>query len=125
MYSIGEEFNYDIKRKDRRLSVIGDFFINKKEYLVTEDEDQVKHIFVYNDEEVEYVQDTQKSKDLIRKWQDKYYGTANEVELWDDNYNEEEIKVTKNEENYVEDESNYEESEDLNSYIDNLVSDNN
>jgi len=124
MYSVGEKFVFETKKGEIEFAVIGDVFIKNKEYLITETSEGVLKVFYFNniEEIIEEISDTKESKKLIKEWQDEYYGTIEEVNLWEEDYEEEYIEKKQLES--LEEEEETDINEDLDSYIDNLVSGN-
>ena len=47
MYSIGENFYYEIDGENVEFNILGDMIIKGKEYLVVEDNEHVKSVFIY------------------------------------------------------------------------------
>jgi len=125
MYSVGEKFTFDTQKGEILFTVIGDVFIKNKEYLITESEEGLTKVFYFNNAEeiIESITDIKESKKLVKEWQDEYYGTINEVDLWEEDYEEEYIEK-RHEEVLKDEEEEADINEDLDSYIDNLVSGN-
>ncbi len=124
MYSVGETFFYEIDSEEVELHVIGDAIIKGKEYIITEDGNNEKQIFVYDedDDDVILIDDPDISDDLIQSWQSEYYGTIEEVGLWEEEYEEQEDDLEPiSDEYYMETDSFFEKEEDFNSYIDDLM----
>ena len=92
MYLTGEAFSYEINEEDKNFVVVGDAIIKGKEYIFAEDEDNKKTVFLYDDdsEELVLIDDKKISENLINYWQEEYYGTIDEVDLWEEDYEEEE-----------------------------------
>jgi len=114
MYSIGENFFYELEGEEVEFSILGDMIIKGKEYLITEDEDHNKSVFLYDDEEesVVLLEDDEEAEKLIETWETDFYGESEDETLWDDeeyeDYEEEE-----EEEDYVDydDDVDFEEDE--------------
>lgn len=127
MYSVGESFCYEINDEEVELNIIGDVIIRGNEYIIAEDEDNNKFVFVYDDDEEDliYIDDTEVAEELINSWQSEYYGTIDEVGLWEEEYededeDEEELESS-GDEYYMEDDDFLERDEDFDSYIDDLM----
>jgi hypothetical protein len=115
MYSIGEYFQFEIEDEELEFEVIGDMIMRGKEYIVVEDSEHNKRIFVYDDQEelLQYIDDEDEAHDLIDEWEAEYYGTSAEIELWDEDYIEEssDDEFIKDDELYIEEDefSDYDE----------------
>lgn len=127
MYSVGESFCYEINDEEVELNIIGDVIIRGNEYIIAEDEDNNKFVFIYddNEEDLIYIDDTEVAEELINSWQSEYYGTIDEVGLWEEEYededeDEEELESS-GDEYYMEDDDFLERDEDFDSYIDDLM----
>jgi hypothetical protein len=120
MYSIGEYFQFEIEEDEFQFEVIGDMIMRGKEYIVVEDPEHEKKIFVYDDQEelLQYIDDEDEAHDLIDEWEAEYYGTSAEIELWDEDYTEEtsDDEFIKDDELYIEEDefSDYDELYDSN-----------
>jgi DNA-directed RNA polymerase subunit delta len=86
MYSVGENFYFEIDGEEYEYSVIGDMITRGKEYLVAENEENEKVVFLYDDmEEVVILVDSEEEQEaLIELWENEFYGTSGEVGFWDD-----------------------------------------
>jgi DNA-directed RNA polymerase subunit delta len=107
MYSVGENFYYEIDDEEYEYYVIGDMIIKGKEYLVAEDEDHNKKVFIYDDivEEILMVEGEEEQDELLEMWENEFYGTSEEIGIWADDefnsdYDDEEEEVDN--EDYVE-----------------------
>jgi hypothetical protein len=115
MYSVGEYFQFEIEEEELDFEVIGDMIMRGKEYIIVEDPDNIKRIFVYDDQEevMHYIDDEDEAIALIEEWEAEYYGTSAEIELWDDDYVDEssDDEFIKEDELFIEDDefSDYEE----------------
>lgn len=86
MYSIGENFYYEIDGENVEFNILGDMIIKGKEYLVVEDNEHVKSVFIYDDEEesVTLLEDEAATDSLIETWETDFYGESTDDTLWDD-----------------------------------------
>lgn len=115
MYSIGEIFTYEVEDEEVEFEVIGDMIMRGKEYLIAENEEHEKKIFVYDDQEevLHYIDDEDEAADLIEEWEAEYYGTSAEIELWGEDYVDEssDDEFIKDDELYIEEDefSDYDE----------------
>lgn len=125
MYSVGESFCYEINDEEVELNIIGDVIIRGNEYIIAEDEDNNKFVFIYddNEEDLIYIDDTEVAEELINSWQSEYYGTIDEVGLWEEEYEDEDEEELESsgDEYYMEDDDFLERDEDFDSYIDDLM----
>lgn len=97
MYSVGENFYYEIDDEEFEYFVIGDMIIKGKEYLIAEDEDHSKKVFIYDDmeEDILMVEGDEEQDELLELWENEFYGTSEEIGIWADDdfssdYNDEE-----------------------------------
>jgi len=51
MYAVGENFDYIIEDEKYDISVIGDIMMFGDEYLIGEDLDGKRHVFIYREDE--------------------------------------------------------------------------
>lgn len=115
MYSIGEFFTFEIEDEEFEFEVIGDMIMRGKEYIVVEDSEHEKRIFVYDDQEeiLFFIDDEDEAHGLIDEWEAEYYGTSAEIELWDEDYVDEssDDELIKDDELYIEEDefSDYDE----------------
>ncbi len=86
MYSIGENFFYELDGEEVEFSILGDMIIKGKEYLVTEDEDHNRFVFLYDDEDevVVLLENEEQADKLIETWETDFYGETEDETLWDD-----------------------------------------
>jgi len=86
MYSVGENFYYEIDDEEYEYFVIGDMIIKGKEYIVAENEEHEKVVFLYDDleETVSKVEEEDEQEELLEFWENEFYGTSEENGLWDD-----------------------------------------
>lgn len=120
MYSVGESFTYEIDDMEEFFTAVGDIIIKGKEYIIAEDEDSMKHVFKYNeeDEQIELIEEEEADL-FLEYWQQEYYGTSEEVDLWEEDYSDE---TEYKEEDYYSEDDNYSDSEeDYDSFIDGLI----
>jgi len=103
MYSIGENFFYELDGEEVEFSILGDMIIKGKEYLVTEDEDHNRSVFLYDDEEetVSLLEDDEEAEKLIETWETDFYGESEDETLWDDDEYEDYEEEEEEEEDYV------------------------
>lgn len=125
MYSIGESFVYEFEDEEKQLGIVGDIVIKGKEYIIGVDDSEGYYVFCYNDEEEElvFIDDHEESDLLIKEWQEEYYGTIDEVSLWEEDYDERDEIETEEASYYDEDNYDDEDEEDMDSYIDGLMED--
>lgn len=117
MYSMGETFYYDMEDEEKEYHVVGDVVIRGKEYIIGEDDMNCYYVFWYDDmnEELTYIDDADEAEKLIDEWQEEYYGTIDEVGLWEEDYEDEDEEDEEyNEDNMVIDD----ESDNFGYYID-------
>ena len=81
MYSIGENFFYELEGEKVEFSILGDMIIKGKEYLITEDADHNRFVFSYDDEEEEV-----KPKSSFKK--------REKEDTFTDDYKEKPVKTT-------------------------------
>lgn len=126
MYLTGETFSYEINDDEKEFTVIGDAMIKGKEYIIAENEDNKKVAFLYDDdtEELMLVEDRKHSEMIVKYWQEEYYGTMEEVDIWEEDYNERDEDMEALDGFYIDEEDFAEEEEDYNSYIEDLMDDN-
>ena len=86
MYSIGENFFYELEGEKVEFSILGDMIIKGKEYLITEDADHNRFVFSYDDEEeeVKLLEDEEATEKLIETWETDFYGEVEDDTIWDD-----------------------------------------
>lgn len=104
MYSIGENFFYELDGEEVEFSILGDMIIKGKEYLVTETLDNTKFVFIYDDEEetVTLLEDEEATDKLIETWETDFYGEVEDETLWDDDeYESYDDSDEEEEEDYV------------------------
>lgn len=128
MYSIGESFTYEIEDEEKVFNVVGDVVIRGKEYVIGEDDMNICYVFWYNDadEEIVYIDDADEAEKLLDEWQEEYYGTIDEVGLWEEEYDENDEEEEENQEDYyIEGDSlDDDDGDGLGYYIDDLGEDN-
>lgn len=117
VYSMGETFYYEMEDEEKQFHVVGDVVIKGKEYIVGEDNFNLYYVFWYDDmnEELIYIDDADEAEKLIDEWQEEYYGTIDEVGLWEEDYEEEDEEEDEFDED---DEVIDEEDENFGYYID-------
>jgi len=99
------------------------------EYLIGEDLDGKRYVFIYRDDEeiVELVDEEDEASDILDNWEDEYYAGGTNIGDWDDDsYYEREDKITTGSEDtveYFEDEDYSEIEEDVDSFISGLMGD--
>ncbi len=123
MYSVGETFFYEIDEEEVELHIIGDVIIKGKEYIIAENDDNLKYIFVYDEDsdDIILIDDPEVSEELIDGWQSEYYGTIEEVGLWEEDYEHDEDFEPAGDEYYMEEDDFMEKDEDFDAYIDDLM----
>lgn len=130
MYAVGETFYYEIQDEEYELNVIGDIILGGKEYLITEDFEGEKWVFLFDEDEEELVlMDEDEAMDIISYWEKEYFGGGSDIGDWDeDGYYDREDTSSFSEddedkfisENYVEEEG-YVEEEEVDSFFTNLM----
>lgn len=129
MYAVGENFDYIIEDEEYDISVVGDIMMFGDEYLIGEDLDGKRYVFIYRDDEeiVELVDEEDEASDILDNWEDEYYAGGTNIGDWDDDsYYEREDKITTGSEDtveYFEDEDYSEIEEDVDSFISGLMGD--
>jgi DNA-directed RNA polymerase subunit delta len=128
MYAVGENFEYLIEDEELDISVIGDIMMFGDEYLIGEDLDGTRYVFIYreDDEMVELVGDEDESSEILDDWEEEYYAGGTDIGDWDDDsYYEREDLLTaggSNEvEGYFEVDDYIEAEEDVDSFISGLM----
>ena len=129
MYAIGENFEYMIEDEEYDISVVGDIIMFGDEYLIGEDLDGKKYVFIYKEDEeiVELVEDLDESSDILDNWEEEYSVGGIDIGDWDDDsYYEREDKITTGSDTtevYFEEEdfSEIELEEDVDSFISGLL----
>ena len=123
MYSISENFYFEIDDEEKELVVIGDIIIRGKEYLIAEDFLDNNYVFLFDDEEeqLELIEDEELAEELIDNWQEEYYGTVDEVGLWEEDYENDDEDISEDIESFFEIDDNQESDDDIDSYIDGLM----
>lgn len=129
MYAVGENFEYMIEEEEYDISVVGDIMMFGDEYLIGEDLDGKRYVFIYREDEeiVELVDEEDEASDILDNWEDEYYAGGTNIGDWDDDsYYEREDKITTGSEDtveYFEDEDYSEIEEDVDSFISGLMGD--
>ncbi|WP_028856509.1 hypothetical protein [Psychrilyobacter atlanticus] len=129
MYAVGENFEYMIEDEERDMSVVGDIMMFGDEYLIGEDLDGKRYVFIYREDEeiVELVDEEDEASDILDNWEDEYYAGGTNIGDWDDDsYYEREDKITtgsEETEEYFEEEDYSEIEEDVDSFISGLMGD--
>ena len=150
MYAVGENFEYLIEEDELEVSVIGDIILFGDEYLIGEDLEGQRYVFIYreDDEMVELVGDEDEATDILDSWEDEYFAGGTDIGDWeDDSYYEREDNLIVSEnadleeldleefakedsliagenpnlEGYFEIDDYYESEEDLDSFISGLM----
>ena len=125
MYLTGETFSYEINDEDKDFTVIGDAMIKGKEYIIAENENNRKVVFLYDEdtEEITFLEDRKQTDTIVKYWQEEYYGTMEEVDIWEEDYNDRDEDMEALDGFYIDDEDFSEENDDYNSYIEDLMDD--
>ena len=127
MYAVGENFEYLIEDEGNDISVVGDIMMFGDEYLIGENLDGKRYVFIYREDEeiVELIDDDEESSDILDNWEEEYYAGGTNIGDWDDDsYYEREDKITNgsNElEEYSEVDDYSENEEDVDSFISGLM----
>ncbi|MCK5779686.1 MAG: hypothetical protein KAH04_01640 [Psychrilyobacter sp.] len=124
MYAVGESFDYMIEDEEIDVSVVGDIMVHGNEYLIGEDLDGLRYVFIYKEDEeiVEIIEDYNDSSEIMENWEDEYYAGGTNIGDWDDDsYYEREDSISGSSEdsyaNYTEEENYNESDENVNSFI--------
>ncbi|MGB6129419.1 MAG: hypothetical protein WBG30_11770 [Psychrilyobacter sp.] len=129
MYAVGENFEYIIEDEEYDISVIGDIVMFGDEYLIGENIDGKRYVFIYieDEERVKLVEEEDEASDILDNWEEEYYAGGTDIGDWDDDsYYEREDKITTGSgdtEEYFEDEDYSESEEDVDSFISGLMGD--
>lgn len=85
MYSQGETFYFDIDDEEFELHVLENITLGDKDYIIAEDFDGGKHVFLYDEEEddVRMVEDKSETIEIIDHWVNEYLGDE-DIGDWDD-----------------------------------------
>jgi len=137
MYAVGESFDYTVEDLELNISVIGDIMAHGEEYLIGEDLDGLKYVFIYREDEelVEMIDDEDDSSEILEIWEDEYYAGGTDIGDWDgDSFYEREdgiagssdetsyyFEADETFENYTEVENYSELEEDVESFISELM----
>jgi len=130
MYAVGENFEYIIEDEEYDISVIGDIMMFGDEYLIGENIEGKRYVFIYieDEERVKLVEEEDEASDILDNWEDEYYAGGTDIGDWDDDsYYEREDKITtgsSEQEGYFEEDEEYSEiEEDVDSFISGLMGD--
>ena len=126
MYAVGENFEYLIEDEELDISVIGDIMLFGDEYIIGEDIDGKRYVFIYREDEelVELVEDEDEATDILDAWEEEYYAGATNIGDWDeDSYYEREDLITNSDdtEAYFEVDDYADIEEDVDSFISGLM----
>lgn len=127
MYAVGENFEYMVEDEEYDISVIGDVIMFGDEYLIGEDLEGKRYVFIYIEDEemVQLVDDVDEASDILDNWEEEYFAGGTDIGDWDDDsYYEREDKITtgsSNTEEYFEDDDYSESEEDVDSFISGLM----
>ena len=127
MYAVGENFEYLIDDEELDISVIGDIMLFGDEYLIGEDLDGNKYVFIYKEGEeiVELVEDEDEAEEILDDWEDEYFAGGTDIGDWeDDSYYEREDRLdllADDTEGYFEIDDYSEADEDVDSFISGLM----
>ena len=85
MYSQGETFYFDIDDEEFELHVLQEISVGERDYLLAEDFNGRKHVFLYDEEEdeVHLVDDRNEALEIIDYWKNEYLGDE-DIGDWDD-----------------------------------------
>lgn len=88
MYSQGETFYYDIDGDDYELTVLENFVLDDKEYIIAEDFDGDIHIFFTNEDEDEIclVEDKKEFRTVVDYWKEECLLDEDISDFDDDSY---------------------------------------
>ncbi|MGL6115588.1 hypothetical protein [Cetobacterium sp. SF1] len=85
MYSQGETFYYVIDDEEYELHVLENFIMRDKEYIIAEDYDGGKQIFLYDEEtdDLIHIDDKSDAAEILDYWKDEYM-MLDDIGDWDD-----------------------------------------
>ena len=127
MYSVGEEFEVVIDDMNEYFTCIANLNLKGKEYIIGEDEEGTKRVFLYDslDDEITVLMDDDE-EDILTVWEEEFYGVDKDYMFWNEDF-EEYDKVEKEDLDYdnddiqevddIDDDS----EEDLEDFIENLL----
>lgn len=126
MFSVGEEFEIVIDEVNEYFSCIANLNLKGKEYIIAEDEEGRKKVFLYDslDDEITVLMD-EDEEEILAVWDEEYYGVDKDYMFWNEEY-EEYDKVEKEDPDYDNDDIQEvdeieDEEEDLEDFIENLL----
>ncbi|WP_066901084.1 hypothetical protein [Streptobacillus notomytis] len=134
MYTIGDEFEYDVNESLEYFTCIGEFPYAGIEYLICENEYGIKKVFFYDDDDLILVEDEDEEENVLDSFQEESY-KINEKEFnWyeENDYNDFDPAFNDDnglEDNYIEDDmgllNDYsdEDDEDIDTFLDDLFDD--
>lgn len=114
MYSQGETFYYEIDDEEYELHVLENFIMRDKEYIISEDYDGMKQVFLYDEEsdELIIIDDRSEASEIIDFWKEEYVGTDDIGDWDDDEYYDREDDEYDNDEYYDDEYKEYDDEED-------------
>ncbi|ACZ01501.1 hypothetical protein [Streptobacillus moniliformis] len=131
MYTIGDEFEFDVNDSLEYFICIGEFAYSGIEYLICENEYGIKKVFFYDDEELILVEDEDEEENVLDNFQEESYKNEKEFTWYEENdYNDFEPPFNDEnvlEDNYIEEDmellNDYSDEEDINTFLDDLFDD--
>lgn len=130
MFSVGEDFEIVIDEVNEYFNCIANLNLKGKEYIIAENEEGNKRVFLYDaiDDEVVTMSEDEE-EDILNVWEEDYYGVDKNYMFWNEEY-EDYDKPEKEELNYDDSEDTddlhvveglEEDLEDLEDFIENLL----
>ena len=126
MYSVGEEFEVIIDDMNEYFTCIANLNLKGKEYIIAEDEEGTKRVFLYDslDDEITVLMDDDE-EDILTVWEEEFYGVDKDYMFWNEDF-EEYDKVEKEDLDYDNDDIQEvddidDSEEDLEDFIENLL----
>lgn len=136
MYSIGDEFEFEINEINEYFTCLGEFSYAGGEYLICENEDGVKRVFSYDlsDEELILIDDEEEEENILDHFQEETYKMEEKpFDFWEENdfsnyesFQEEDDNL---EEEHISDDEDmefldsYSDDESINEFVDDLFDD--
>ncbi|WP_156299794.1 hypothetical protein [Streptobacillus canis] len=135
MYTIGDEFEFDVNDSIEYFTCVGEFPYAGVEYLICENEYGIKKVFFYEDDELILVEDEDEEESILDNYQEESYKMdekgfewyeENEYSDFDSSFNDDNGLV---EDNFIEDDmellNDYsdEDDEDIDTFLDDLFDD--
>ena len=122
MYSVGEEFEIILDDSPVYFTCLANIIIKGKEYIISENEEGTKRVFLFdfNEDEV-VVLDYEVEEEILLIWEEEYYGTDKEYMYWNEDFGTYDKEPKKDIEYDETEELDPIEEEDLEDFIENLL----